>query len=102
MIYIDLNKITLSTEWDNRAKKLTRELEAMLPDERLDFIEKHREVTWGAHEVLEALRAIVGNKCWYSEVPLEGADPNVDHFRPKGQVREVDANLQNTKNTSPG
>jgi hypothetical protein len=44
----------------------------------------------------------VGNKCWYSEVPLEGADPNVDHFRPKGQVREVDADLQNLQTTSPG
>ena len=58
--------------------------------------------TWAADEVLCALRKIVGNKCWYSEVPLEGADPNIDHFRPKGQVREVDATLQNTQTTSPG
>ncbi len=52
--------------------------------------------------MLKALRKIVGNKCWYSEVRLEGADPNVDHFRPKEQVREVDTDLQNTQTTSPG
>src|SRR5262245_13502551 len=102
MIHIDLNKLTLSTEWRNLAKQLTRELEAMPPDDRSDFIERNRKLTWGADEVLEALRAIVGNKCWYSEVPLEGADPNVDHFRPKSQVREVDVDLQNTKQTSAG
>jgi hypothetical protein len=45
---------------------------------------------------------VVGNKCWYSEVQLDGADPNVDHFRPKGGVREVDEDLQNTKVASAG
>lgn len=102
MIYIDLNKLTLSSKWEARAKRLTRKLEAIPPNERSDFIEKKRKLTWGANEVLKALRKIAGNKCWYSEVPLEGADPNVDHFRPKGQVREVDADLQNTQTTSPG
>ena len=102
MIHVDLNKLTLSPKWEARAKRLTRKLEAMSPDERSHFIEKKRKLTWGADEVLEALRKIAGNKCWYSEVPLEGADPNVDHFRPKGQVREVDADLQNTQTTSPG
>jgi hypothetical protein len=75
------------------AKQLLQKPEAA----RTAFIDEKREETWAHPEVLEALRAVVGNKCWYSEVPLEGADPNVDHFRPKGQVREVDANLNPTK-----
>ena len=33
---------------------------------------------------------------------MEGADRNVDHFRPKGQIREVDENLQDTELTSNG
>jgi len=102
MIHVDLNKLTLSPEWKKRAKQLTGKLKALSPDKRSGFIENNREKTWGADEVLGALRVIVGNKCWYSEVPLEGADPNIDHFRPKGQVREVDADLQNTQTTSPG
>src|SRR5882672_6771705 len=102
MIYVDLNKLILSPEWEKRAKQLTRELIMLYPDERSDFIEKNRKNTWGADEVLKALRAMVGNKCWYSEVPLEGSDPNIVHFRPKGQVREVDTDLQNTQTASPG
>ena len=102
MIHVDINKIRLSPEWEKRAKQLTCELKALAPDKRSDFIEKNREKTWGAKEVLDALRCIVGNKCWYSEVPLEGTDPNIDHFRPKGQVREVDVDLQNIRTTSSG
>jgi hypothetical protein len=102
MIYINLNNLSIPATWGSRARQLTRELAALPPEERPGFIEKNREDTWGADEVLKALREIVGNKCWYSEVPLEGADPNIDHFRPKGQVREVDEELKNTKKTSPG
>lgn len=102
MIYINLNKLVLPPDWESRAQQLTRDLEALPPNNRADFIDSKRHLTWGAAEVLNALRAIAGNKCWYSEVPLEGADPNVDHFRPKGQVREVDANLQSIGTISQG
>lgn len=30
---------------------------------------------------------VFGEKCWYSEVPLIGTDFDVDHFRPKGDVK---------------
>lgn len=72
------------------------------PNDRIEFINSKRDRTWGHPELLETLRAVVGNKCWYSEVPLEGADPNVDHFRPKGSVREVDNELRPTKTTWSG
>ena len=36
-------------------------------------------------------------------MPLEGADPNVDHFRPKGRVVEIDhSTLEKTGDISPG
>jgi hypothetical protein len=102
MIHIDLNRMVFSPEWETRAQELTRELDALEPEDRSHFIDQYRDETWGADEMLNALRTLVGNKCWYSEVPLEGADPNVDHFRPKGQVREVDEEFQNTRETSRG
>lgn len=102
MIHIDMNRVNVSAEWEERARQLTRDLEAQPADERSEFIKNHRDETWATGEVLNALREVAGNKCWYSEVPLEGAEPNVDHFRPKGQVREVDEDLNNTKATSPG
>ena len=69
---------------------------------RAGYINDHRAESWGHPEVLTALRAVVGNKCWYTEVFLEGADPNVDHFRPKGRVREVDEELNATGAQSDG
>jgi len=102
MIYINLNNLEIPDSWERCSKQLTSELKKISPSDRSAFIEKHRSETWGAEEILQALKKIVGNKCWYSEVPLEGADPNIDHFRPKGNVREIDDNLQNTKNISPG
>src|SRR3954453_16196371 len=75
---------------------LSTELTGKPVAERTEFINQNRTATWAHADVLTALRAIAGNKCWYSEVKLDGADPNVDHFRPKGRVREVNADLENT------
>ena len=102
MIYINPDKIIPDADWKKKADDLTDDLKKLTAAERSGFIEKHRDDTWGHAKLLEALRKVVGNKCWYSEVPLEGADPNVDHFRPKGSIREVDEDLQETKETSPG
>ena len=76
---------------------LSTELMGKPVAERSNFISQNRAATWAHADVLQA-----GNKCWYSEVQLDGADPNVDHFRPKGQVREIDADLQNTGKASDG
>lgn len=66
------------------------------------FVNSKRGETWGHPEVVRALKQVVGNKCWYSEVSLDGSDPEVDHFRPKGRVVEVDANsLEKTGRTLP-
>src|SRR5262245_36093268 len=104
MIHINLNNLNLSSEWEANARRLTDELVALPPEKRTSFInsKKNRELTWGAEELLTALQELVGNKCWYSEVPIEGGDPNVDHFRPKGPIREVDTNLRDTGDNSPG
>ncbi|MFZ6768064.1 hypothetical protein ACO0LM_13470 [Undibacterium sp. Di26W] len=102
MIYVDLEKLIPPQGWEEKAKNLLAELNSKPADQRSDFIDKCRLQTWAHPELLVAIRKIVGNKCWYSEVPLEGADPNVDHFRPKGRVKEVDDKLQSTNNYLPG
>lgn len=83
-------------------KALTTQLCGLPPAQRKPFIDGNGKKTWAHKDTLKALRAVVGNKCWYSEVYLDGADPNVDHFRPKGEVREVDAELQNINRKSEG
>jgi hypothetical protein len=102
MIYINPDEVILSHAWSVHSRALTAELLGKSADERTAFINRHRDETWAHPAVLVALRSVVGNKCWYSEVPLEGGDPNVDHFRPKGQVREVDDNFEHTGEVSPG
>lgn len=90
MIYVNSRNLSISSKWLDNARDLTRELLNKLPDERSSFIDAKRTETWGHQDLVNALRQVVGNKCWYSEVSLDGADPNVDHFRPKGRVVEID------------
>jgi hypothetical protein len=90
MIYINPNRIHLPPEWEATAATLKAQLLQEAEGNRSVFINAKRMQTWGSQEVVTALRNVVGNKCWYSEVELTGADPNIDHFRPKGRVREID------------
>lgn len=102
MIYVDLEPLVRPEGWDARVSNLLLALKEKSPPERSAFIDACRDQTWAHPELLNGLRSLVGNKCWYSEVPLEGADPNVDHFRPKGRVKEVDESLTPGKEFLPG
>jgi hypothetical protein len=102
VILINPDRVSPPAAWIEKARVLTKELCLKSSAERAEFIKAKRSDTWAAPALVQALRDVVGNKCWYTEVPLEGADPNVDHFRPKGAVREVDSELKPTEATSPG
>lgn len=103
MIYIDPAKIRLPSGFLDKAKELTEELKTIPESERKNFFKTKRKESWGDTALVNALQLIAGNKCWYSEVSLDGHDPEVDHFRPKGQVKEVDCdNLEATGETSTG
>lgn len=102
MIYINPRVIDFDPEWEAKVQELTRELLKKRPEERAAFIDSKRAETWGNKALLESLKGVVGDKCWYSEVSLVGADPNVDHFRPKGRVVEIDCStLEKTGGISP-
>ena len=103
MIYVNPNEVRISNDLLRKAKELTAELKSKDEGDRTDFIKSKRKETWGHPDVVKALCAVVGDKCWYSEVSLVGADPEIDHFRPKGYVSEVDCNsLKKTGETSSG
>jgi len=89
MIYINIEDLELPHDWIEQADALTEQLLALPAVERTDFINDKRLLTWGNRRLVEALINVIGNKCWYSEIRLEGQDPNVDHFRPKGRVVEI-------------
>ncbi|WP_131450784.1 HNH endonuclease family protein [Flavobacterium subsaxonicum] len=103
MIYINPTRIIIPPEWDSKIKELKKELLLKDEDKRTAFINSKREESWGHPDILNSLRNVVGNKCWYSEVDLTGADPNIDHFRPKGKVKEIDVDsLSATKDECTG
>ncbi|WP_460105937.1 HNH endonuclease family protein [Pseudomonas sp. S3_H06] len=102
MIFIDPAKVKVPQAWVDSAKDLTTILLKKPKEDRSDFIDANRLKTWGDDSLLTALRKVVGNKCWYSELMLEGADPNVDHFRPKGKVKEVDEKFTVSKSIFDG
>lgn len=103
MIHINPHDINFDPVWEAKAHNLTKELLKKKPEERAAFIDSKRAETWGSDVLLKSLKGVVGDKCWYTEVSLVGADPNVDHFRPKGRVVEIDNNtLEKTGAISPG
>jgi len=55
------------------------------PRRRARIIEEN-QYRWTA--LREAFEKASHNKCWYTECKSPGADNDIDHFRPKGKVRE--------------
>lgn len=103
MIFINPHDIDFDPKWEAKARELTKELLIKKPEERVAFINSKRADTWGNEALLKSLKGAVGNKCWYSEVLLDGTDPNIDHFRPKGRITEIDiSTLEKTGLTSAG
>lgn len=63
-------------------------LEEADPEKRRALIHKYAG-RWRA--VREAFEAASDRKCWYAECRSEGADNDIDHYRPKGRVAEEES-----------
>lgn len=84
---VDFNRLTLPDGWQQKSEELTKELLAA-PDakKRAEIIEKNQG-HW--KNIKPVLAQIFNHKCWYTEAPQQGADVDVDHFRPKKRVQET-------------
>jgi hypothetical protein len=102
MIYINPAYIVFTQARLERLKELSDDLRSCPPDQRSSKIDSGRTESWGHPDIVQAMKKVVGNKCWYSEVHLDHHDPNVDHFRPKGTIREVDSVSLTNCGSSPG
>lgn len=102
MIFVNPAKVNVSAALRAALKAAANGLAKVAEPDRAKYFKDNRDKTWGDKNLVTALQAVVGNKCWYSEIGLGGADPNVDHFRPKGCVVEVDEDLAKTGHTSDG
>lgn len=87
MIFIDLFENPPSQELIDEGVELTRQLKALSPDERNDFIDKHADY-WG--KLKEHYSDLSNGKCWYTEANDSASIYHMDHFRPKKRVIALD------------
>ena len=86
MIFIDLFGNPPSPEIIAEGEKLTRELMALPPDQRSDFIDRHA-VYW--RQLKTHYMELSHGKCWYTEAKEIISDYHMDHFRPKKQPKKL-------------
>lgn len=98
MIHVRVRPKEIPTEWLENAARLTAMLRACTDDdqgvpqqERRTAVEKRKDIIERNASVWRQLKDIMmrwsHNKCWYSELQDAGSDYHVDHFRPKGRVK---------------
>jgi hypothetical protein len=98
VIHVRVRPEDISEDWLKKAQKLTAELEG-LKDDGLEVPEKTWKSATDKRQALidknsglwkdlkNVLMRWSHGKCWYSELKDPGSDFHVDHFRPKGRVR---------------
>lgn len=84
MRYIDISKLELPEGWMEKAKALTKSLEAAGSKEARDKVLDENPI-W--QELVVPLSKLSSGKCWYSEAKELMSDRDVDHFRPKNEAR---------------
>jgi len=91
MIHVDLNRLQISDELQERLDAATQELLAMDDIQaKKDYIDRNAHL-WGAVRpyLIRLTGANINDaKCWYCESKGGGFTHHVDHFRPKKCVQE--------------
>ncbi|MCY9658161.1 hypothetical protein P5G65_04660 [Paenibacillus chondroitinus] len=88
MIYININNISLPQNWEERAGRARENVAACInASTRSIEIDRNARI-W--RELKGILKIHSRNKCWYCESVQGRSDTDVDHFRPKNAVHEVE------------
>lgn len=80
MRYVDRLKLVKPTGWTQRAQTAAQAVTAG------DDPNNHSQV-W--RDLKDGLAALLHDKCWYCESPVDRSDNAVDHFRPKNRVSDA-------------
>jgi hypothetical protein len=93
VIHVEVHPEEIPDKWVEDSRELTEKLRQCVDDvngactaaqKRRAIIEAH-EGHWKS--LKETLSGWAFGKCWYSELRDSGSDYHVDHYRPKGRVR---------------
>lgn len=81
-------------KWLTKSEQLLQQLrDAKTNDERQKIIDKN-SAHWRDPAFKQWLMGLFHNKCWYTEATGDASSMHVDHFRPKGRVRDGDRELE--------
>lgn len=83
----DPTKITLPLGWAAKVVTLEANIAGETDDAKKLALIKAHEDYW--KELKPELAKLFNYKCWYTESPQAGTDVDIDHYRPKGRVAEL-------------
>jgi uncharacterized protein (TIGR02646 family) len=83
--YVNIEKLELPPGWEDEAKKAYDAVK-MLPKSRRNKEIERRATVW--RKLKKELKKLLHKKCWYCESKEIRADQAVDHYRPKGKIKE--------------
>lgn len=86
MRYIDIRDLKLDKDWVSAADKAAAAVVGASPATRSKVIDDNQQV-WKS--LKDKLSALSHDKCWYCESIDPRSDNAVDHYRPKGNVKDA-------------
>ena len=75
-------------DWVAEAEAVTQQLRDAVNKQARDAIIDANDGLWRDNRIREWLLGQFNNKCWYSEAQDSAASIHVDHYRPKGRVKQ--------------
>ena len=82
---------TPPADWVADAEAVTSRLRVATPEQRSQIIDDESKL-WRDDRIRNWLLAQFANKCWYTEAKESVSPYHVDHYRPKGRVKDLDGN----------
>jgi hypothetical protein len=79
------------SDWVADAEAVAARLRAAQPHERAKIIDKESGL-WRDDRIRNWLLGQFANKCWYTEAKESVSAYHVDHYRPKGRVKDLHGN----------
>lgn len=85
---------TPPVDWVAEADAITAQLQAATNDAARQAIVDRHEGFWRDDRIRNWLMGQFSNKCWYTEAEESISPIHVDHFRPKGRIRNLDGSYE--------
>ena len=85
---------TPPADWVAEAEAITAQLQAAPDEAARQIILDANEGFWRDARIRDWLMSQFANKCWYTEAEESISPIHVDHFRPKGRVKNLDGSYE--------